>query len=83
LAKSLLYKASINGLYLTTNMADIYNDLHNQALPLFDKLEPLDIKALIAKETNGRIRIRLLAFLHIKEGANRAVRQLMVGLKLL
>jgi hypothetical protein len=55
-------------------MADIYNDLRNQALPLFDKLEPLDIKAFIAKETNGRmrIRIRLLSLLHIKEGANRA-----------
>jgi transposase len=54
-------------------MADIYNDLRNQALPLFDKLEPLDIKALIFKKTNGRMRIRLLSFLHIKEGANRAV----------
>jgi transposase len=53
-------------------MADIYNDLRNQALPLFDKLEPLDIKAFIAKETNGRMRIRLLSLLHIKEGANRA-----------
>jgi transposase len=39
---------------------------------LEDKLKPLDIKALIAKETNGRMRIRLLALLHIKEGANRA-----------
>jgi hypothetical protein len=53
-------------------MADIYNDLRNQALPLFDKLESLDIKAFIAKETNGRMRIRLLSLLHIKEGANRA-----------
>jgi hypothetical protein len=52
-------------------MADIYNDLRNRALPLFDKLEPLDIKAFIAKETNGRMRIRLLSLLHIKEGANR------------
>jgi hypothetical protein len=53
-------------------MADIYNDLRNRSLPLFDKLKPLDIKALIAKETNGRMRIRLLSLLHIKEGANRA-----------
>ena len=36
------------------------------------KLKPLDIEALIAKQTNGRIRIRLLALLHIKEGVNRA-----------
>ncbi len=33
---------------------------------LEDKLKPLDIKALIAKETNGRMRIRLLSLLHIK-----------------
>jgi hypothetical protein len=33
---------------------------------LEDKLKPLDIKALIAKEANGRMRIRLLALLHIK-----------------
>jgi hypothetical protein len=32
---------------------------------LEDKLKPLDIKALIAKETNGRVRILLLALLHI------------------
>jgi len=36
------------------------------------KLEPIDLKSLISKETNGRLRIRLLAMLHIKEGANRA-----------
>lgn len=39
---------------------------------LQDKLELINIKPLIAKETNGRMRIRLLALLHIKDGANRA-----------
>lgn len=39
---------------------------------LENKLKSIDIKALIAKETNGRMRIRLLALLHLKEGANRA-----------
>jgi transposase len=45
---------------------------HISQKQLEDKLKPLDIKALIAKETNSRMRIRLLALLHIKEGANRA-----------
>ena len=35
------------------------------------KLNPIDFKSLISKETNGRLRIRLLAMLHIREGANR------------
>ncbi len=39
---------------------------------LEDKLQLIDIKPLIAKETNGRMRIRLLALSHIKDGANRA-----------
>ena len=39
---------------------------------LQDKMTSIDLKSLIAKETNGRMRIRLLALLHIKEGANRA-----------
>jgi len=39
---------------------------------LQDKLKSVDFKPLIAKETNGRMRIRLLALSHIKEGANRA-----------
>ena len=39
---------------------------------LQDKMELLDLKSLIAKETNGRMRIRLLALSHIKDGANRA-----------
>ena len=39
---------------------------------LQDKLKLIDIKSLIAKETNGRMRIRLLALSHIKDGANRA-----------
>lgn len=32
----------------------------------------LDFKSLIAKETNGRMRVRLMALSHIKEGANNA-----------
>ncbi|MCP4986489.1 MAG: helix-turn-helix domain-containing protein, partial [Colwellia sp.] len=36
------------------------------------KLNPIDFKSLISKETNGRLRIRLLAMLHIREDANRA-----------
>ncbi len=39
---------------------------------LQEKLKSIDIKSLIAKETNGRMRIRLLALSHIKEGASRA-----------
>ena len=39
---------------------------------LSTKLEPLNLKALIAQETNGRMRIRLLALSHIKDGADRA-----------
>ncbi len=39
---------------------------------LEDKLKLIDIKSLIARETNGRMRIRLLALSHIKDGANRA-----------
>jgi len=39
---------------------------------LEDKLKLIDIKPLIAKETNARMRIRLLALSHIKDGANRA-----------
>ncbi len=46
---------------------------------LEDKLKLIDIKPLIAKETNGRMRIRLLALSHIKDGANRA--QTAVSLK--
>jgi transposase len=38
---------------------------------LSEKLEPINLKALIAQETNGRMRIRLLALLHIKDGADR------------
>ena len=30
----------------------------------------IDFKSLIAKETNGRMRVRLMALSHIKEGAN-------------
>jgi transposase len=33
-------------------------------------LESIDFKSLIAKETNGRMRVRLMALSHIKEGAN-------------
>ena len=33
----------------------------------FDRI---DFKSLIAKETNGRMRVRLMALSHIKEGAN-------------
>ncbi len=29
-----------------------------------------DFKSLITKETNGRMRVRLMALSHIKEGAN-------------
>lgn len=32
----------------------------------------IDFKSLIAKETNGRMRVRLMALSHIKEGANNA-----------
>lgn len=32
-------------------------------------MKSIDLKSLIAKETNGQMRIRLLALLHIKEGA--------------
>ena len=39
---------------------------------LSEKLEPINLQALIAQETNGRMRIRLLALSHIKDGANRA-----------
>ena len=39
---------------------------------LQERLKPIDFKALIAKETNGRLRIRLLALSHIRDGANRA-----------
>jgi hypothetical protein len=39
---------------------------------LEDKLKPLDIRALIAKQTNGRMRIRLLALLHIKRGSQQS-----------
>jgi hypothetical protein len=30
----------------------------------------IDFKPLIAEETNGRLRVRLMALSHIKEGAN-------------
>lgn len=39
---------------------------------LEDKLNLIDIRSLIAKEKNGRMRIRLLALSHIKDGASRA-----------
>ncbi|MFT6194303.1 MAG: hypothetical protein ACJASU_001203 [Cognaticolwellia sp.] len=39
---------------------------------LSEKLEPINLQALIAQETNGRMRIRLLALSHIKDGADRA-----------
>ena len=39
---------------------------------LQERLKPIDFNALIAKETNGRLRIRLLALSHIRDGANRA-----------
>ena len=35
-------------------------------------LEHIDFKPLIAKETNGRMRVRLMALSHIKDGANNA-----------
>ena len=38
---------------------------------LSEKLEPINLQALIAQETNGRMRIRLLALSHIKDGADR------------
>lgn len=38
---------------------------------LSEKLEPINLKALIAQETNGRMRIRLFALSHIKDGAYR------------
>jgi hypothetical protein len=34
------------------------------------KLESIDFKSLIAKETNGRMWVRLMALSHIKGGAN-------------
>jgi transposase len=33
-------------------------------------LKSIDFKPLIAKETNGRVRVRLMALSHIKDGAN-------------
>jgi len=36
-----------------------------------NSLVDIDFKKLIAKETNARMRIRLLALAHIKDGANR------------
>ncbi|MBA6231810.1 MULTISPECIES: hypothetical protein [unclassified Colwellia] len=39
---------------------------------LSEKLEPINLQVLIAQETNGRMRIRLLALSHIKDGADRA-----------
>lgn len=39
---------------------------------LQDKLKLIDLKPLIAKENNGRMRMRLLALSHIKGGADRA-----------
>lgn len=38
---------------------------------LQEKIKSIDFKSLIAKETNGKIRIRLLALSHIKDGADR------------
>ena len=38
---------------------------------LQEKMKSIDFKSLIAKETNGRMRIRLLALSHIKDGAHR------------
>ena len=35
-------------------------------------LESVDFKSLIAQETNGRMRVRLMALSHIKNGANKA-----------
>jgi len=32
----------------------------------------IDFKPLIAKETNGRMRVRLMALSHLKDGANNA-----------
>ncbi|MFT6195686.1 MAG: hypothetical protein ACJASU_002615 [Cognaticolwellia sp.] len=39
---------------------------------LSEKLEPINLQPLIAQETNGRMRIRLLALSHIKDGVERA-----------
>jgi hypothetical protein len=39
---------------------------------LSEKLEPINLQALIAQEINGRMLIRLLALSHIKDGADRA-----------
>ncbi|MFT6918003.1 MAG: hypothetical protein ACJA2G_000615 [Cognaticolwellia sp.] len=33
-------------------------------------LKSIDYKSLIAKETNGRMRVHLMALSHIKDGAN-------------
>jgi transposase len=33
-------------------------------------LESIDFKSLIVKETSGRMRVRLMALSHIKDGAN-------------
>ena len=38
---------------------------------LQEKIKSIDFKSLIAKETNGRMRIRLLALSHIKDDADR------------
>ena len=38
---------------------------------LQEKMISIDFKSLIAKEINGRMRMRLLALSHIKEGADR------------
>jgi hypothetical protein len=38
---------------------------------LSEKLEPINLKALITQETNGRMRIRLLTLLHVKDGVDR------------
>lgn len=35
-------------------------------------LDHIDFKTLIARETNGRMRVRLMALSHIKDGANKA-----------
>lgn len=39
---------------------------------LEEKHKPIDFTSLISKETYGRLRIRLLAMSHIRDGANRA-----------
>ncbi len=38
---------------------------------LEEKLKPIDFKSLISKKTNGRLRSRLLAMSHIRDGADR------------